>query len=62
MADHNVAIDCDGQYGKQRDRQQPVPHHRKQPTEQIPIQPGLVPEGARGQRQVEAAEQQIGER
>lgn len=62
MADHHVAIQRDGQHGEQWHRWQSVAQQREQSTQKITMRPGAEPIRAGGQRQIEAAEQQIGQR
>lgn len=59
MSDHDVAVDGDRQYGEEGDGQQGVPQQREEAAQYVAVRPGPVPEGARRQRQIEAAEQQI---
>lgn len=60
VSNHDVPVYGYGQYGEQRHGQQPVSDQRKEPAEQLPVYPRPVPERGRGQRQVEAAETQVG--
>lgn len=62
MADHHVSIQRDGRDGEQRHRRQAVAQQREQSTEHVTVRPGTVPVRAGRQRQIEAAEQQIGQR
>lgn len=62
MADHHVSIQRDGRNGEQRHRRQAVAQQREQAAQHVAVRPRTVPVGAGRQRQVEAAEQQIGQR
>lgn len=62
MSDHNVSIDGDGQDSEETDSDESVSEERKEPTEKWSVHPRAVPKGRCGERQVEAAEHEIGHR
>lgn len=59
MADHDVAVDGDGEDGEEWDSRQSVAQEREEVTQEAAVAPGALPEGGGGQRQVEAAGHEV---
>lgn len=59
MGDHDVSVEGDGEHGEERRGHERVPRQREQATQQLAVRPRAPRERGPGQRQVEAAEQQV---
>lgn len=59
MADHDVAVERDGEHRENGDGEQAVAHEREQRAQGLAVHPRPVVEQRGGERQVEAAEHEI---
>lgn len=60
MGDHHISVDCDSQDREERYCNECVSGEGEHSAEDPAVGPGAAPEGGRGERQVEAAEQEVG--
>lgn len=59
MANHDVAVDGDGEDGEEWHSRQSVAQQREQMTQEATMTPGTLPEGGGGQWQVETAGHEV---
>jgi len=60
VSDHDVSVEGDGENGEKGDGDQAVPQQGQQDAEGVAVAPRPLPEQRRHQRQVEAAQHQVG--